>query len=166
MPDTMDNLKTAFAGESQANRKYLAYAKKAEQDGFPNVARLFRAAAEAETVHALGHFQAMGMTGSTADNLRDAVSGETYEYEEMYPPMLAEAEQAGHKAKTMFKFASQAEKVHATLYAAALEAVLGGKDLDAGAVYVCPVCGHVELGHAPEKCPICGLKAERFQKVA
>ena len=98
------------------------------------MARLFRAAAEAETVHALGHFQAMGMTRSTADNLRDAVSGETYEYEQMYPPMLAQAEKDGHKAKTMFNFASKAEKVHATLYAAALEAVLAGKDLDATAI--------------------------------
>lgn len=166
MPTTTDNLKTAFAGESQANRKYLAYAKKAEQDGFPNVAKLFRAAAEAETIHALGHFQALGMVGATADNLRDAVSGETYEYEQMYPPMLELAAQEGHKAKTMFNFAVKAEKVHATLYAKALEAVLAGKDLDAPAVYVCPVCGHVELGHAPEKCPICGVKAERFQQVS
>jgi rubrerythrin len=166
MPDTMENLKTAFAGESQANRKYLAYAKKADQDGFPNVARLFRAAAEAETTHALGHFQAMGAVRSTADNLRDAVGGETYEFEQMYPPMVKLAENEGHKAKTMFGFAVKAEAVHAALYATALEAVLAGKDLDASEIYVCPVCGHVELGGTPEKCPICGVKGEKFQKVA
>ena len=163
---TMDNLKTAFAGESQANRKYLAYAKKAEKDGFPQIARLFRAAAEAETIHALGHFNAMGAVGSTADNLRDAVKGETYEYTEMYPPMLAEAEQDGHRAKLMFNYALKAEAVHAKLYTAALEALTAGHDFEGVEIYLCPVCGNLEIGRPTDKCRVCGLAADRFQKVA
>ncbi len=166
MPTTLENLKTAFAGESQANRKYLAYAKKAEQDGFPNVARLFRAAADAETTHALAHLQNMGGVKTTAENLKDAVAGETYETKEMYPPMLALAEQEGHKAKTMFGFAVKAEAVHADLYQKALECVLSGKDLAASDIYVCPFCGHVELAKPSAKCPICGAAPEKYQKVA
>jgi rubrerythrin len=165
MSDTKTNLKDAFAGESQANRKYLAYAKKAEQDGFPMVARLLRAAAEAETIHALAHLSNLDGVGSTADNLKDAVAGETYESQTMYPPMVEQANTEHHKAKRMFELAGKAEAVHAKLYAMALSAVQSGKDIDANAFYVCPVCGHVELGAAPASCPICGTKGERFMKM-
>ena len=153
MATTDSNLKEAFAGESQANRKYLAFAKKAEQEGFANVARLFRTAAEAETIHAHGHLSAMGGVGSTADNLAAAVDGETYEYTEMYPPMLEQAEAEGHSAKRMFGFALKAEEVHARLYQMALEAVEQGKDLDETGFYLCPVCGHIELGAPARELP-------------
>jgi len=162
---TEKNLKDAFAGESQANRKYLAFARKAEQDGFANVARLFRTAAEAETIHALGHLNAMGGIGSTADNLRAAIAGETYEHTEMYPPMLRQAEAENHRAKRMFEYAEKAEAVHAGLYRMALEAVAQGKDLAETGIYLCPVCGHIELGKPPAACPICGAKGEKFVQV-
>jgi len=165
MPDTQSNLKEAFAGESQANRKYLAFAKKAEQEGFAVVARLFRAAAEAETIHALGHLNAMKGVGSTADNLKAAVEGETHEFTTMYPPMLKQAQEDNHPAKRMFEYALKAEAVHAKLYAMALEAVKSGKDLSATAFYLCPVCGHIELGQPPVSCPICGCKGEKFTKM-
>jgi len=165
MPTTESNLKEAFAGESQANRKYLAYAKKAEQEGFINVARLFRTAAEAETIHAMGHLNALEGVGSTADNLRAAVAGETYEYTEMYPPMLRQAIADDHRAKRMFAYAVKAEAVHAKLYQMALEAVAQGKDLAEVNFYLCPVCGHIELGKAPDSCPICGAKAEKYVQV-
>lgn len=165
MTVTEKNLKDAFAGESQANRKYLAFAKKAEQDGFANVARLFRTAAEAETIHAHGHLEALGGVGSTADNLRAAVAGETYEFTEMYPPMLAQAETEQHKAKRMFNYASKAEAVHAKLYQMALAAVEQGKDLAETNFFLCPVCGHIELGAPPASCPICGAKGEKFVRV-
>jgi rubrerythrin len=162
MPTTNDNLAAAFAGESQANRKYLAFAKRAERDGFPNVARLFRAAAEAETVHAHGHLAALGGIGTTADNLAAAVAGETYEHTEMYPPMLAQAEAEGHKAKRMFGWALRAEEVHAELYGKALDAVRRGEDLPDGEIYLCPVCGHVVMGRPTGPCPICGAKADAY----
>jgi rubrerythrin len=162
---TQDDLKEAFAGESQANRKYLAFARQAEKDGFANVAKLFRTTAEAETIHATGHFQAMGGVGPTADNLQAAIDGETYEYTEMYPPMLERAESEGHKAKRMFGYAVKAEAVHATLYKLALEAVRNGKDLDVADIYLCPICGHIEFGTPPGSCPICGAKAEKFVQV-
>jgi rubrerythrin len=165
MADTQANLQEAFAGESQANRKYLAFARKAEQEGFPVVARLFRAAAEAETIHALGHLQAMKGVGSTAENLQAAVDGETHEYTTMYPPMVTQAEKENHAAKRMFKYATQAEEVHAKLYTLALAAVKSGKDLSAAAFYLCPVCGHIELGQPPASCPICGTKGEKFVKM-
>lgn len=165
MATTQDDLKEAFAGESQANRKYLAFAQQAEKDGFANVAKLFRTTAEAETIHALGHFQAMGGVGTTADNLQAAIDGETYEYKEMYPPMLDRAESEGHKAKRMFGYAVKAEAVHASLYKRALEAVKHGKDLDVGDIYLCPVCGHIEFGKPPTSCPICGVKADKFVQV-
>jgi rubrerythrin len=159
---TERNLKEAFAGESQANRKYLAFAKRAEQEGFANVARLFRTTAEAETIHAMGHLTALDGIASTAENLRAAIAGETYEYKEMYPPMLEQAETENHRAKRMFGFAVEAEAVHAKLYGMALEAVSQGKDLAESNFYLCPVCGHIELGSRPENCPICGLKGDRF----
>lgn len=162
MATTESNLKDAFAGESQANRRYLAFAKKAEQEGFANVARLFRTAAEAETIHALAHLGALGGIGSTADNLRAAFAGETYEYTEMYPPMLQQAIADDHRAKRMFGYAIKAEAVHAKLYQMALEAVAQGMDLAEAKFYLCPVCGHIELGEPPASCPICGTKAEKF----
>ena len=162
MATTDENLKEAFAGESQANRKYLAFAEQADKDGFAKVAKLFRTTAEAETIHAMGHFKAMGGVGTTAENLQAAIDGETYEYTKMYPPMLEKAESEGHKAKRMFGYAVKAEAVHAKLYAQALEAVKAGKDLDVGEFYLCPICGHIEFGQAPASCPICGAKKENF----
>jgi rubrerythrin len=164
-PSTAENLSVAFAGESQANRKYLAFSQKAEQDGLPQIAKLFRAAAEAETLHALAHFKNAGMVGTTAENLRHAVEGETYEYTEMYPPMVVQAEKEGHKAVTMLRFAEKAEKVHAELYKLALAAAETGKDLPTQQLYLCPVCGHLEWGTPPTKCPICGAPASRFQSI-
>ena len=159
------NLKEAFAGESQANRKYSAFAKKAEQEGFVNVARLFRTAAEAEAIHAFGHLNSLDAIQSTADNLRAAVAGETFEFTEMYPPMLDLAKSENHKSKRMFDFALKAEAVHAQLYKLALEAVSQGKDLAETKFYLCPVCGHIELGNPPAVCPICALKGEKYIQV-
>lgn len=165
MPSTTDNLKDAFAGESQANQKYRAFAKKAEKEGFANVAKLFRTTAEAERIHAEGHLKALDQVGSTADNLQAAIDGETHEFQDMYPPMVTQAEEEGHKAKVMFKFATKAEAVHAELYSKAMEAVKKGVDLDTTAFHLCPVCGHIELGAAPERCPICGAKAHIFEQI-
>lgn len=165
MPTTIENLKTAFAGESQANRKYLAFARKADKDGLPHIARLFRAAAEAETLHALGHFQNMGAVGTTLHNLEEAVAGETYEHTEMYPPMVEQAEKEGHKAKTMLAWAAKVESVHAGLFTQALEALKAGADLAAAEVWLCPVCGHLELKKPEGKCPVCGLPADKYEAV-
>jgi rubrerythrin len=166
MTTTTDNLKDAFAGESQANQKYNAFAKKAEKEGFANVAKLFRTTAEAERIHAEGHLKALDMIASTADNLQAAIDGETYEFEEMYPPMLALAKEDGHRAKTMFKFAVDAEEVHAIIYKKALEAVKNGVDMDVTDFHLCPICGYIELGTVPEKCPVCGAKGKVFVQVA
>ncbi|MGI6492639.1 MAG: rubrerythrin family protein [Pelotomaculum sp.] len=156
---TLDNLMEAFAGESQANRKYLAYSRQAEKDGKLNAAKLFKAAADAETLHALKHFEVAGKTGSTADNLKDAVAGETHEYKDMYPDFVKEAETAGNKAAARsFTFAMKAEEVHAKLYQEALD------NLDqTGEVfyYLCPVCGNIEK-FRPEKCSICGASGDKF----
>jgi rubrerythrin len=165
MATTEANLQEAFAGESQAYRKYMAFAKKADQEGFVNVARLFRTAAEAEAIHALGHLNALDGVKSTADNLRAAVEGETHEFTEMYPPMVNQAQAENHKAKRMFAFATQAEAVHAQLYKLALEAVAQGKDLAETKFYLCPVCGHIELGNPPAACPICGVKGSMYVQV-
>lgn len=129
------------------------------------MARLFRTAAEAETIHALAHLAAMDGVGATADNLRAAVAGETYEYTQMYPPMLEQAIADGHRAKRMFGYATKAEAVHAKLYQMALEAVAQGQDLSEAKFYLCPVCGHIELGTPPASCPICGARRERFVQV-
>ena len=161
MTDTTKNLKEAFAGESQANQKYRAFAKKAEREGFANIARLFQATAEAERIHAEGHLKALEGISSTAENLQAAIDGETYEYQEMYPPMVEQAEADDHKAKRMFKYATEAEAVHAKLYAMALEAVQQGKDLDVD-FYLCPICGYIEFGKPTEDCPVCGTKPEKF----
>jgi rubrerythrin len=161
MATTQENLKEAFAGESQANQKYRAFAKKAEQDGFASIAKLFRLTAEAERIHAEGHLKSLDGVGSTADNLQAAIGGETFEFTNMYPPMLKQAEADGHKAKRMFAYAVEAEEVHAKLYQQALDAVKQGKDLVAE-FYLCPVCGYIERGKPEAACPICGTKAEKF----
>ncbi len=165
MPTTNENLAVAFAGESQANRKYLAFARQAEKEGLPQIARLFRAAAEAETLHALGHFANMGGVGTTLQNLQAAVNGETYEFTEMYPPMVEQAKAEGHKARHMLGYALAAEKVHAGLFGQALEAMKAGKDLSKMDVYLCPVCGDIEFGEPPERCPICNAPASKYVKV-
>jgi len=162
---TRDNVQEAFAGESQASQKYLAFARQADHDGFPNVARLFRTAADAERVHAEGHLKALDGVGTTAVNLEAAIAGETYEFTKMYPPMLRQAEQDGHKARRMFGYAVKAEAVHAKLYQLALDAVRAGRDLAESHYYVCPVCGHIEFGKPPDQCPICGTKGEKFTEV-
>lgn len=162
MSKTTDNLKTAFAGESQAYQKYKAFAKKAQAEGFTNIAKLFETTAEAERVHAEGHLKALDGIKNTLENLQEAISGETYEYEEMYPPMLDEAKEAGHKASRMFGYAPAAEAVHARIYELALEAVKQGKDMEITEFYLCPVCGYIELGKKPENCPICGAIGEKF----
>lgn len=163
MSNSDKNLAAAFAGESQANRKYLAFAKQADAEGYSQIAKLFRATAEAETIHAHAHLKAMGGIKSTAENLKSAVEGETYEFETMYPPFIAEAEAEGNTAAVRtFKLANEAEKVHALLYAQAL-ANLDNKEVSD--VYLCPICGHVELKQAPEKCPICGAKGAAYKKV-
>ena len=164
MPDSIENLKEAFAGESQANQKYRAFAKKAEKDGFPNIAKLFQTTAEAERIHAEGHLGAMDAIGSTAENLQAAIAGETYEYTEMYPPMLQQAEAENHKAKRMFRYALDVEEIHAKLYKLALESVEQGKDIT-GEIYLCSVCGHIEIGNLPEKCPICNVKSSLYIQV-
>ncbi len=165
MPSTHDNLKEAFAGESQAFQKYTSFAEVAEKEGKPNIARLFRTTAQAERIHAAGHFQALEGVGGTADNLRAAIGGETYEFEKMYPPMLEQAQAEGHKAARMFRFAVEAERVHAELYQRALEAAARGEDLAEQKFYLCPVCGHIEFGTPPAKCPICGAPAARYVQV-
>lgn len=165
MKTTKENLMEAFAGESMANRKYLAFAKQAEKDGFKNIASLFRATAEAETIHALGHFAAMDGVKSTLENLEYAINGETYETNEMYPPMYEQALKEDHKAKKMFKWAMEVERVHAELYKIALEAAKTGKDIDCE-VWLCPVCGHLELKNPPEKCPVCGVPASKYERIA
>jgi rubrerythrin len=165
MPTTLDNLKEAFAGESQAFQKYTNFAKKAEQEGLHNIAKLFRMTAEAERIHAEGHFKSMGGVGTTAQNLQAAIDGETYEYKEMYPPMLKQAEADNHQAKRMFGYAVEAEAVHAKLYTMALEAAKQGKDLTGVDFYLCPVCGYIELGKPTKECPICGAKPEKFVQV-
>ena len=158
---TLENLMAAFAGESEANRKYLAYAKKAEKDGKMNAAKLFRAASDAETIHALKHFEVAGKVGSTEENLKDGVAGETYEYKEMYPDFVKEAEAAGNKAAVMsFTFAMRAEEVHAGLYQEALENL---DETEEVFYYLCPVCGNIEK-FVPDKCKICNVAGDKFIK--
>lgn len=163
---TMDNLKEAFAGESQANRKYLAFAKKAEADGYPQVAKLFRAAAEAETVHAHAHFRVMGGIKGTDENLQAAIEGEGFEFQQMYPKFVEEAEADDNKpAVASFKNALAVEEIHHGLYSEALDAVKSGSDLAEENIFVCSVCGNTVKGEAPDKCPICGVPKERFSEV-
>ncbi len=165
MTKSYDGLMAAFAGESQANRKYLAYAKKADDEGYAQVARLFRAAAHAETVHALTHFRTAGEVKSTEENLKDAVAGEHYENSEMYPAFIKDAEAEGDaKALRSFSWANEVEKIHEMLYKEALETL--GKPGETYDYYICPVCGYTHARTAPEKCPICGVPASRFEKIS
>lgn len=164
MAKTENNLKSAFAGESQANRRYLAFAKKAEDEGYLAVAKLFRAAAAAETVHAHNHLRAMGGVQTTAENLKTAIGGENYEVSSMYPEFIAEAETEGEKrALTSFKWAFEVEKEHEALFREALEKL--GSDMQDVEIWVCSACGHTHIGVPPEKCPVCGAPARRFEKV-
>jgi len=164
---TKDNLSDAFAGESQANRKYLAFAQKAADDGFPHVAKLFRAAAETETVHAHAHLRAMGGVRAPEENLQAAVEGEGYEFKEMYPPFLKLAQEEGDKAAEFsFKNALAVEEIHHDLYQKALEAVKTGNDLADRKVYVCGVCGNTVYDEAPEKCPVCNVPQKNFTEVS
>lgn len=167
MEDTMEenktfkNLMAAFTGESEANRKYTAYARKAEKDGKINAAKLFRAASDAETLHALKHFEVAGKIGTTADNLKDGIAGETYEYKDMYPDFVKQAELEGNKAALMsFTFAMKAEEVHAKLYQDVLENLDKTEEVF---YYLCPVCGNIEK-FVPEKCSICGVPGAKFIK--
>jgi rubrerythrin len=164
MSKSTDDLKAAFAGESQANRRYLAFAKKADDEGFPQVARLFRAAAAAETVHALAHFRTLGEIKSTAENLQAAINGENYEVVTMYPDFMKDAESEGDKkAFLSFNRAWDVEKIHEALYRKALAAL--GKDAPVVEYYVCPVCGYTHEGPMTEKCPVCSTAAARFEKI-
>ena len=161
MSNTVENLKNAFAGESQANRKYLAFAKKADEEGYPQVAKLFRAVAEAETTHAHNHLKALGDVKTTTENLQAAMGGENYEVTSMYPPMLAGAEMESNKqAARSFRWAMEVEKVHEILYRQALEKL--GKDTKIVDYYICPVCGYTHEGPMSENCPVCGTLAQRF----
>lgn len=160
---TEDNLKAAFAGESQAHMRYLIFADKAEKEGHPNVARLFRAIAYAEQVHATNHFKALGELATTQENLGQAIAGETYEVEEMYPAFLAVAGLQGFReAERSMNWALAAEKIHAALYTEAREKVQAGQCIGTAPVMVCPVCGHTVMGEPPERCPICGAQGQRY----
>ncbi len=166
MSKILEDLQNAFAGESQANRRYLAFAKKADEDGYPQVAKLFRAAAAAETVHALNHFKTMGEIKTTAENLQTAISGEHYEWAEMYPEFMKDAEVGeDKKALTTFKWAWAVEKVHEALYCQALEALKNHETAPAVDYYVCPICGYTHEGSAPDKCPVCGTPGKRFERI-
>ncbi len=164
MGKTEDNLWEAFAGESQANRKYLAFAKKADNEGHPQAAKLFRAAAAAETVHAHAHLRTLNGVKSTAENLQSAIDGETHEFKEMYPAMIEEAKKEGNKAaERSFSFANDVEKIHAGLYKKALENLENPGDVEC--YYVCSVCGYTCEDEAPDKCPVCGALKKAFDRV-
>ena len=166
MTKTDENLKDAFAGESQANRLYLAFAKKAEEEGLIQIAKLFRAAAEAETIHALNHLRVMGQVKSTLENLGAAVSGETYEFKKMYPDFIVEAQKEGNKlAKISFDYANRVEQIHANLYQKTLDALKNKKELAKLDYYVCPVCGNTFEGKTPDMCPICATSKDKFIKI-
>jgi rubrerythrin len=163
MSKSEQNLKDAFAGESQANRKYLAFAEKADKEGYPQVARLFRAAAAAETVHAHSHLRTLKGVGGTAENLKEAIAGETHEFKTMYPEMIEDAKAEDNKgALRSFEYANAVEKVHANLYQKALDNL---DDQEVTDIYVCSVCGYTCEGEAPDECPVCKAKKQAFFKV-
>ena len=162
MSKTEQNLWEAFAGESQANRKYLAFAEKADREGHAQAAKLFRAAAHAETVHAHAHLRALKGVSDTAANLKEAVAGETHEFKNMYPDMIAAAKQEEHQAaERTFTYANEVEKTHAALYQKVLDSLESPTETD---YYVCKVCGHTHENEAPEKCPVCGANKNAFDK--
>jgi len=167
MAKTDENLKAAFAGESQANRRYLAFAQKAEEEGATQAAKLFRAAAEAETIHALNHLRITGEIKSTIDNLNTAFSGETFEFNKMYPEYISTAKQEGNKhAVWSFDVANKVEQVHANLFQEAIDALKNKKGLEKVDYHVCGVCGNTVEGEPPEMCPICGFPKAKFFKPA
>jgi rubrerythrin len=162
----MENLETAFAGESQANRKYLFFAEKADKEGHPQIARLFRAAAESETVHARNHLETMGGIGPTKDNLKEAAKGEHYEFTQMYPGFIEQAKTESNKsAETSFDWANKVEKIHHRLYQKTLEDLEAGKEMKEEPYFVCQGCGYTVAGEAPEKCPVCGAPRSMFKRV-
>lgn len=163
MPKTEKNLDEAFAGESQANRKYLAFAKKADAEGYRQVAKLFRATAEAETVHALNHLKELGGVKTTKENLEAAIGGEMYEVDSMYPPMIQDAVEEGEKgAQNSFTYAFEVEKIHAALYKKAFELLGKNEEVD---YYVCQICGNTVEGEPPDQCPVCKAMKKMFRKV-
>ncbi|MFZ5452140.1 MAG: rubrerythrin family protein [Thermodesulfobacteriota bacterium] len=163
MSQTVDNLQEAFAGESQANRRYLAFAEKADEEGYAQIARLFRAAAAAETVHAHNHLKVLKGVKSTAENLQEAIEGETGEFREMYPRMIAQAQAEGNKeAERTFNYANEVEKIHAALFQKALE---NRDDKKMADIYVCSICGCTVEGEAPENCPVCKALKKFFKKI-
>jgi len=163
---TMENLQEAFAGESQANRTYLAFAKKADKENLPQIARLFRAAAAAETVHAHAHLRVMGAVKSTSENLKEGIEGEGREFQRMYPKFLEEARSEGNNAAaTSFENALAVEKIHHGLYSGALEQLESSGDLPAGKIHVCGVCGNTVYGDAPDACPVCGAPKAKFMDI-
>lgn len=163
MSYTEENLKKAFAGESQANRKYLAFAKKADDEGLAQVAKLFRAAADAETVHAHAHLDKLGGVKSTGENLKEAIQGETHEAEEMYPSMIRHAKDEGNAAaETGFRWANKVESEHAGLYKSALSKM---KEMESTDYYVCQVCGHTHEGKPEGNCPVCDAPKEKFKRI-
>lgn len=163
MSKSVQDLKEAFAGESQANRKYLAFASQADKEGYPQVARLFRAAAEAETIHAHNHLKVLNAVKTTAENLKEAISGETEEFKEMYPRMIADAQAEGNKdAERTFNYANEVEKIHAQLFKKALD-TLGEKKVED--IYVCPTCGYTVEGEPPDNCPVCKTQKKHFRRI-
>jgi rubrerythrin len=163
MSKAVEGLKEAFAGESQANRKYLAFAKKADQEGFPMAARLFRAAAAAETVHAHAHLKVLGGIKSTKENIKEAIEGESHEFQSMYPQMIADAKAEGNtQALRSFEYANAVEKIHAQLYQKMFDSLDNQTMVD---VYICPVCGMTVEGDPPEKCPVCGALKKFFERI-
>jgi rubrerythrin len=163
---TSENLQAAFAGESQASRKYLYFAEKAEEEGYKQIARLFRAASDAETVHARNHLKVMQGIKSTGDNLKDAIGGENYEFTKMYPGFIEQADAEGDaKAKRSFNLANTVEQIHHRLYQTALNMLEKGQAMADKPFYVCQVCGNTVEGEAPDRCPICGAPKKMFKRI-
>jgi len=163
---TKENAMEAFAGESQANRKYQAFSEKAAEEGFKNIATLYKAASEAEAIHAKKLLKVLTAIGTTDKNLEASIEGETHEYTSMYPAFVKQAEsESKSDAVLIFTFAMKAEQVHAGLYKKALEALKAGHDLGREKIFLCPVCGNIEIGKAPEKCPICGVFGKQFREI-
>jgi len=166
MSNTHENLESAFAGESQANRKYLFFAEKAEGEGHPQIARLFRATAEAETVHARNHLRVMDGIGATRDNLDEAISGEGHEFQEMYPGFIEQAKaEKNEKAEISFTHANAVEKIHYGLYQKALADLEAGEQMKDEPYFVCQICGNTVGGEAPDRCPVCGAPKKMFTRV-
>jgi rubrerythrin len=163
---TQDNLQAAFAGESQANQRYLAFAAKAEAEGHPQIAKLFRATAAAETVHAHAHLRVMGNVEDTKKNLQVAIDGERYEFQVMYSDFIQKAEAEGNRAAVnLFRNAMEVEKIHHDLYTNVLKTLMTGKDLPSATIHICNVCGNTVIGEVPDKCPVCGAPKTKFKEV-